>query len=386
MTLRLLVAEAGKDQASVWGWAEGPGTGGVDVEGSWLAGICERTLSEAEEMARDLLDSWILPDRLLVGLPASQLRGRAWTVNLRRARPDQPIEERELQGLLSRTLRLVVNRLLGMEDEGPSWLLIDAAPVSFSVDDHGVTDPVGFRGREVSATVFAALARTELVQLWGRIAQHLEFSALILAAAPLALAAGLTVSQGMLFDIGGVTTDLVWCRAGRPVALDSLPMGGTAISQALTRKWGLSFDRAERLKRAYTGGRLADEAKLQVLEAMSPALQAWLQETEKALSRLNQDQPLPERLFLLGGASALPEMAEAVGALAWSQRLRFARYPQVSRLQPGDVPGVVNRTGLGRGVGDVPALALAAWAVQQQRPLERPMAIIRDLCHEMQPA
>ena len=48
--------------------------------------------------------------------------------------------------------------------------------------------------------------------------------------------------------------------------------------------------------------------------------------------------------------------------LAWSRQLHFARYPQVDRLEPTDVPGVVNRTELGRSAGDVTALALAAWA------------------------
>jgi hypothetical protein len=259
--------------------------------------------------------------------------------------------------------------------------LVDAAPVALTVDGRGVTDPVGFRGKEIGATVFAGLARVETIQTWGLVARELEFSTLILAAAPLALAVGLSEPQGMLLDVGGATTDLTWWRTGRPVALDSLPTGGMALTRALVQKWSLSPERAERLKRAYAAGRLPDDAQAQVGEIMSSALRAWSEETEAALARLSQDELLPQQLYLLGGGSILPEMFEAIRSLAWSQRLHFSRYPQVDRLRPTDVPGVVNRTDLGRGAGDMSALALAAWAAHQNRPSERPARILAEIWH-----
>jgi len=41
---------------------------------------------------------------------------------------------------------------------------------------------------------------------------------------------------------------------------------------------------------------------------------------------------------------------------------------------------VANRTSRGRQLGDVSALALAAWAAQQQQPPERPARILQELC------
>jgi hypothetical protein len=76
----------------------------------------------------------------------------------------------------------------------------------------------------------------------------------------------------------------------------------------------------------------------------------------------------------------LPEMTDAVRSLAWSQRLRFARYPEVSRLRPTDVPGVRNRSGMGRELGDVSVLALASWVARQQRAGNRPARILSELC------
>jgi len=379
-TLRLLVAEVADGQATVLGWAEGPGWAGSGTDPQALLSSCERALAQAEEMAHGSSDRWILPDQILVGLPASQLRGRAWSLVQRRARPDRPVEVRELEGLLERALRLAINRLKSDHPDDSGWLLVDTAPVSLTVDGSGVTDPVGFRGREIGATVFAALARAEVVELWGRVAQHLEFSALTLTAAPLALVAGLSDPQGILVDVGGATTDLICCRAGRPVMLDSLPTGGAALTRFLVRPLNLTPDRAEQLKRAYSAGRLPTEARAYIKEALEPGLQAWLRETEAAMARLDQDEPLAPHLYVLGGGGALPGVIEAIRSLAWSPRLQFARYPEVRHFRPTDVPGVVNRTALGQGMGDISALALAAWAAQLQQAPARPARILSELC------
>jgi hypothetical protein len=373
-TLRVLVVEVAGGQATVWGWAEQPG----DADVGQLAGACEQALARAEEMARERAGHFLLADQMWVGLPVSQLRGGAWPIVQRRARPDRPVEERELEALLSRGLRLSANRLA--DPENPGWLLVDTAAVTLTVDGRRVTDPVGFRGRELEATVFAALARAETVDAWRMAAREFEFSTLTLAAAPLALTAGLTESQGLLLDVGGTTTDLTWWRAGRPVALASLAKGGADLTRLLLRKWRLSPDKAEQLKAAYAGGRLSAEARSDVLGALAPALQAWLEETEALLTGLDHDEPLPQQIYLLGGGSMLPEIVDAVRTLAWSQRLNFVRYPQVGRLQPTDVPGVVNRTDQGRSAGDVAALALAAWAASQSRPPDRLGRLLGELC------
>lgn len=391
-TLRLLVVEvqAGAEaQATVWGWAEVRGFGASNpstsraVPAPDLAEACDQAMSLAEEMAQDLTGRWIVPDRMLVGLPAVDLVARAWPIEQRRSRPERPVEERELEALLARGLRLAINRLQSLaEGEGP-WLLVDAAAVALSVDGRGVTDPVGFGGREMGATVFAALANAGVIGNWRLVAEMLEFTELLVVAAPVALAAAPAAAgaagRGLLFDVGGVNTGVVHFRGGRPTDVVSLPMGGADITRALLRKWRITIDAAERLKQTYLTGPLEPEARAEIKEVLLPAVTAWLQEVEQALARLNEDGPLPQQLYLAGGGSLLPEIAESMCALAWSRRLHFERYPQVRTLRPTDVPGVVNRTELGRTPGSVAALALAALAAHRQQPLDRPARLLSKL-------
>ncbi len=378
--LRVLIAEMQGGRATVWGWAEAPAVTGSSLDVQSLAFACEGALSQAEAMAQDRAGQWLMADQMVVGLPASLLQGWAPPVAQRRSQPDRPIDERELVGLLGRALRLAIGRI-GTGDKGDSaWRLVDSGLVALNVDGHGVTDPVGFKGRDFGATIFVASARSGTIDIWCEVARRLEFSALTLAAAPLALAAGLVEPRFVLIDVGGRTTDLICCQSGRPVAIDSLSSGGTVLSRVLIQKWGITPDKAEQVKRAYGGGRLAGEAAAQVKQLLAPAVQAWLAETETALARLSQDEPLPHRLVVLGGGSLVPDIAEALRTLAWSQRLRFARYPEVGYLHPNDVPGVVNRTELGRGGGDVTPLALTAWAARQTEPPDRPARLLSELC------
>jgi cell division protein FtsA len=146
------------------------------------------------------------------------------------------------------------------------------------------------------------------------------------------------------------------------------------------QEWDLSPERAERLKWIYASGRLEDKDRIRVRKVMQPVLDTWLEETEMALARLNREELLPQRLYLLGGGSALPDIVSAVRTLAWSDRLHFERYPQIEPLLPAQIPWVVNRTGYKRGAGDVSALALAAWAAGQTVPSDRPGRMLGELC------
>lgn len=391
--IRLLLVEVANGRSTLWGWDEGPSL--IDGGMQRLLPVCGGMLVRAEEMALARVPRWPLTDQMLVGLPASEMQAGAWAVTQRRALPESPIEEQELWALLGRALRLTINQLRNAAPSGSipgqgkersrarksaDWLLVDATTVALEVDGKAVTDPVGFRGREIAAKVFAALARAETIDLWRQVAEGLEFSVLTITAAPMALVSGLSESRGILLDVGGSTTSLTLWQAGKPVAVSSIPVGGAVLTRALMRTWDLTSDSAERLMRAYASGQLTDRDKSQVLEAMFPALRTWLEKTESALARLHREKPLPERLYLLGGGSGLPEVMETACALAWSDGLHFQRYPLVERLRPTDVAGVMNRTELGRGAGDVSALGLAAWAANQSRLQDRPARILRELC------
>jgi Ethanolamine utilization protein EutJ (predicted chaperonin) len=343
-TLRVLDICVGDRPPTVWGWAERPGSDYGGPDPTRLQQDLANALGLADEMAKNRAPRWQPSDQMLVGLPASGLRAWAWPVTQLRSQPDRPIEERELEPLLSRALRLTLSRLKGRAE--PDWLLMEAAAASLTVDGRGVTDPVGFRGVELGASVFAAVVRADTVALWRSVAEGLGFSGLTLTATPLALAACVAEPQSLILDVGTASTSMTWCRAGKPVAVHSIPMGGAGLTESLLLRWRLTQERAETLKRAYASGQLPPQATAQVHEVLFPAVRAWQDQMEQVLVAVSErvDEPLPRQLYLCGGASALPAMGESARSLARSERLDFPRYPQVTCLHATDVPGVANRT------------------------------------------
>jgi cell division protein FtsA len=395
--LRVGIVQVSHGQAAILGWSEGAWPDGTDP--ATLLAACERLLARALEMAEHGVDGPCAAEQILVGVPQSHLRAGSWSVNQRRLSQSEPIDEHELSGLLGRGLRLAVQGLLSRSLptdregsgrrptrrlSGSAWVLVDATPVAITVDGRRVTDPVGFDGAQLGTTVFAAMADVATLESWRLIGKDLGLSALTLAPMPLVLTAGLPGAEGVALDIGGVTTDVILWRAGRPVTVDSLPLGGESVTAALVEKWHLAPERAEQVKRMYTSGRLEREAGAQLRDAMRPAVQLWLEETEAVLELMNRDEPLPGHVYLLGGGSALPEMAEATRALAWSERLVFSRYPQVRCLQPTDVPGLSNATGQTFAAGDLSLLALSAWAARRGCSQDRPELLLGRLCTRYQ--
>ena len=381
--LRVLVLAPGGAESVICGWAEEPlahRAGRAAGEAAGVEQAFEAALTAAEAMAEQKADRVRPADQIVVGLPAWQTRGWAASVTQRRAHPTREIEERELEALLARGLRLAVNRLTDSGDR--AWTLLDAVPVALGVDGQGVTDPVGFRGREMTASVFAAVAPAATIAAWRERSEKSAFGSLTLTAGPLALAACPNGPQGLVLDIGGAHTAALWWRAGRPLATSSVDVGSRLLTECLSRKWGLSSEKAETLQRAFAAGHLAAEVRGQIVEAMEPALAVWFQSVEGMLAEMQAgaDQPLPHRLLICGGGSSVPAMAETARGLVLSQRLVFERYPELDRLRPEDVPGIVNRTESGQGPGDVSALALAAWAVRSMEPPGRPMRVLGRLC------
>lgn len=378
--LRVLIVESIRGQTTVWGWDEvGPGTQ-AKGQARAVTEAFDTALTRAEASAHDRTGRLLVTDHVVVGLPASQLRGWAWPVTQRRAQPRSPVEEHELEALLRRGLRLAVNRQIGMKNRG--WFLVDARAARISVDERGVSDPVGFRGKEIAASVFAALAQRTTVATWRMVADELKFATLDLVAAPMAVAGCLTEPKGLLIDIGSASTDLTWWQGTCPLALDWLPIGGAAMTEALLRQWNLSHDKAEALKRAYATGQLRSDAGSQVREVLTPALEEWRFQAERALANMSQtmDRPLPQLVYVCGGGSALGDMEQAVRHLVSSDRLWFDRSPIVKVLNPKRVPGVINRTEFGLRAGDVPALALAAWVGSPDRATDRPARVLKEIC------
>ena len=352
--------------------------GGKVADANALAVACEAALCQAEDMTEETTGRKIVPDTAVIGVPSHWLTVTSQSFTLRRRRPEIKIEEREVERVVFRAGRLALQDIATRRTStAASLTVVDASLVALTVDGHRVTDPVGFRGGELGATVCVAAAPDEALSSLYALAEALELEPPRLVAEPQAVARQLG-RDGIVLDIGGATTGVYLMRYGRLLAADTLPLGGDGFSQSLAAVFNLTGRQVQALRRAYEEGLLAAEDAAQVQAALNDTIQSWLRAVEGCLARMAGADDLPHQIYLCGGGSRWSDVLDAARAHPWMQSLPFARYPQVQRLDPVQFPSPRNDTGRLWDVEESVALSLACWPTQfGEGPVERALATLR---------
>ena len=129
----------------------------------------------------------------------------------------------------------------------------------------------------------------------------------------------------------------------------SLPIGGSDFTKQLATAFELTDEDAERLKLAYSRGRLDPGVALRVGDALGQLVERWMGELEGALRTLCGVEGLPGQFSLCGGGSVLPGVAEALRSYPWVRRLKRSRHPEVHLIRPEEIRNVLDGTGQLRG-------------------------------------
>jgi len=350
---------------------------GKVADANALAVACEAALCQAEDMTEEFAGRKIVPDTAVIGVPSRWLTVSGQTFTLRRRRPEVKVEEREVERVVARAGRLAFQDATSRTTPAASLTVVNASLVSMMLDDHRVTDPVGFQGSDLSAAVCVAVAPEEVLSAWHALAEALELEPPRLVAEPQAMARQLD-GDGIVLDVGGMTTGIYLIRYGKLLAADTVPLGGDGFGQSLAAVFNLTGRQMQALRRAYEEELLAEDNAAQVRAALNDTIQNWLQAVVGCLARMAGADYLPHQIYLCGGGSRWPDVLDAVAAHPWMHNLPFARYPQVQRLDPVQLPCPTNGTARLWDVEETVALGLACWPTQSgEGPVERALARLK---------
>jgi cell division protein FtsA len=329
---------------------------------------CRKALDEAEAVAG------IRPGSAVIGIAGELVKGTTSVRTVRRDQAQAPITDAELERIVQR----VQSEALDEAEKRIAWesgvermevRLVHAAVVEMKIDGYPVSNPIGFTGTQVELAVFNAFAPMVHLGALQSVAQRLGLQLLGVIAEPYAVATCLDPGElgdaGAVFvDIGGGTTDVALVRHGGIAGTKMLALGGRAFTKGLAERFGLSFTRAETLKLASTADELPESVPADALQAaLAEDAAVWRRGVELMTSDLAAGELLPARIYLCGGGAELPQVAEALADDAWWRRLSFARRPQITALDPRDVVGLQDRSGLLSTRQDVTPMALAHQAL-----------------------
>jgi cell division protein FtsA len=318
-----------------------------------IAGVvenCDRALQEAEAQAGVSVRSAV------IGIAGELVKGTTLNVKCTRKDANKPLDVAEVE----RIIGLVQERALTKAKQQLAWelggksveiRLVNSALVSIDIDGYRVTNTVGFQGREVVVRLFAAFAPMIHIGALERTAQELDIDLLAVAAEPFAVARSVigddpnASMSAVLMDVGGGTTDIAVLNEGGVQGTKMFGIGGRGFTRAIERSLSVEFTAAEELKLALGTNKIPAAKIGAVKDALQKTLKVWLDGVELALSEFSSLDHLPHRLLLCGGGSSLEMLMDKLEQSDWYSGLPFTRKPIVQHIQPGQVVGIIDKTG-----------------------------------------
>ena len=267
--------------------------------------------------------------------------------------------------------------------------LTNDAVISVRIDGQVVTNPIGFRGRHFTLTLFSAFAPLMQLGALETVAQGLDLTLVTIVAEPYALARCLSTNAGadsgaIFIDIGGGTTDIALVRQGGIEETRMFALGGRTFTRRIATSKGISLKDAERLKINYSNGDIKGSGRDEIQGILAPECQTWMDSVELLIEELAKGELLPPAIYVVGGGSALIDIHQRLESFPWTERLPFARQPIIRTVQPDMVASITDREGLLLNAQDITPMALAYQAIELQNEnnvLERALDRVINAMH-----
>jgi len=341
----------------------------TDMQGGAVTDIrgvvenCDTALRAAEKMAG------VVAKDVVIGIAGELVKGASTTVRYKRAASSDPIDMTELKKILDR----VQYRAFERAREQLTWetgmkeievKLVNTAIVDVQIDGYRVTNPIGFQGRDVSIQLFNAFAPMVHLGALQSVAADLDLNLVNIAAEPFAVAKSVGAQDSSEFsaifiDIGGGTTDIALVNNGGVEGTKMFAIGGRSFTKRIAQVAGVSFEKAEAMKLAYSAGTIGVKAKKAVEEAVDSDIKVWLSGVELSLAEFDRVDHLPAKIMLCGGGTGLPQIMAALKGNDWYKNLPFARKPVISHISPSEVTRVIDKTGQLTSYADITPMGLA---------------------------
>jgi cell division protein FtsA len=350
---------------------------------------CNEALLKAEKATGGLI-----APHAVIGIAGELVKGSSTTINKTRAQPNEPISAKELETIIQnaqqKLLKAAKERISAETGyPGIEVRLTNAAVISVRIDGQTVSNPIGFRGRHFSLTLFSAFAPLMQLGALEAVAQGLDLTLLAIVAEPYALARCLSTNAGadsgaIFIDVGGGTTDIALVRQGGIEETRMFALGGRTFTRRIATSKGISIRDAERLKISYSNGDIKGNGRDEIQNILAPECQTWMDSVELLIEELAKGELLPPAIYVVGGGSALSDIFQKLETFPWTERLPFSRPPIIRTVQPEMVAHIDDPEGMLVNAQDITPMALGYQAIElenENNVLERALGRVIDNMH-----
>ncbi len=352
--VKALIAKKGKNTLKIVGVGkahEAPTnmySGAIaDIEG--VAQTCEEALAKAEEMAG------VRASEVVIGIAGELIKGNTASIKYRRADASRPITDAEMENIIKQVQQRAGERArrevaIETNNKDVEVRLINSALVSLRIDGYKVSNPIGFKGKEVVVQIYTAFAPLVHISAIERVCDELQLDLVTVAVEPFAVCRACLGDDvesnfsGIVMDIGGGTTDIAVVDDGGVEGTKMFSIGGRSFTHQISQKLGLSFEDAEKLKLLSESPKMKPEIRKKFDAAIARNLDVWQSGVELAIEEFDQMETLPNQIFLCGGGAGLAAIPELLATGDWYKELPFSRRPIVNMIDPETIDGIENET------------------------------------------
>lgn len=356
-----------------------------------IAGVvanCDSALNQAEQQAG------VSARSAVVGIAGELVRGNTTTVKFTRKDPNKEIDIAEVDkifALVQERALATAKKQLAVDTGGKQigLKLVNSALISIEIDGYSVTNPIGFQGKDVQVQLYTAFAPLVHIGAIERVAQQLDLDLLTVAAEPFGVARSVIGDDpnanvsAVLIDVGGGTTDIAVVNEGGVEGTKMFGIGGRSFTKSVERDLNTDFDRAEALKLGLSSGRTPEPRRRAVEQALRKTMGVWLNGVELALEEFKRLDHLPHQVLLCGGGASLQMLTDALSQSNWYADLPFARKPQIRLIQPNQVVGIRDTTGVIDDHTYITAMGLLRVAMDTLLQYDAPGNSMRDRLNRM---
>ncbi len=311
---------------------------------------CNDALAQAEEQAGVSVRTAVL------GIAGELVKGTTTTVPCRRRDPEQEIDAEEMEQIIAlaqdrASKKAKENLALELGNDQLDVRLVNSALVGITIDGYQVTNPIGFKGRDMNIQLYTAFAPMIHIAALERTAKELDLDLLAVAAEPFAVARSVigdnpnASMSAVLMDVGGGTTDIAVVNDGGVQGTKMFGIGGRAFTRSIERDLGTDYDMAEKLKISVSQNTLTNKQLDTVNASLDKTCDVWVAGVELALSEFTELDHIPHRILLCGGGASLDNLTNALKETNWYSEVPFTRKPTVAFITPDQVVGITDKTG-----------------------------------------
>ena len=292
---------------------------------------------------------------VVVGIAGELIKGNTSTIKYRRSDASKAITEEEMHYIIEKVQERAGEQArseVAIETNNPDVeiRLINSALVSILIDGYKVTNPIGFKGKDVSVQLYTAFAPLVHISAIERVCDELDLDLVTVAVEPFAVCRAClgdnveTDFSSVVIDVGGGTTDIAIINEGGVEGTKMFGIGGRAFTHQVANQLGVSFEDAEKLKLLEDDPKMKPTIRKKVSDALGRNLSVWMTGVELAIEDFNQIETLPDQVMLCGGGASLSQIPEILATGDWYKNLAFSRRPVIQLISPEDVPGIENST------------------------------------------